>query len=358
MKKITSADYHSLAELRGYKWLGKLPPNANSDTTWECSEGHVFHTPYSEVKRGRGCRSCGYKRNGENRRHFFEPQYHALAESRGFQWVDDTLPQSVSFNTTWQCGMGHRWQAQYTAIRQGNGCPHCANQVPKTEADYHILAKQHGLEWIGASLPVTTQVKTLWRCKAGHIWETKYNQIYNGYGCYECSPTRKRTVDDFHTLATKHGFQWLGAEAVKTDVKTLWQCGNGHQWEAVYNNIRAGWGCPHCANFVNGARVSKPQIALHEMLGGTLNLRVGRYAIDIALIVKGVRIAVEYDCHYWHKHRVEHDKARDAVLIEDGWRILRIKAGEMLPTQAQLDTAIASLLAGSTHAEIILDDWG
>jgi very-short-patch-repair endonuclease len=94
------------------------------------------------------------------------------------------------------------------------------------------------------------------------------------------------------------------------------------------------------------------------MLDGKLNRRFENYNIDVALDVDGTAIAVEYDAWYWHAGREENDAQRDKEMIAAGWRILRVKSNERLPTQEQLDNAIARLLAGENQVEIVLEDWG
>jgi hypothetical protein len=39
----------------------------------------------------------------------------------------------------------------------------------------------------------------------------------------------------------------LGPEVANIKTKTGWQCGQGHQWQARYHDLRAGRGCPYCA---------------------------------------------------------------------------------------------------------------
>ena len=94
------------------------------------------------------------------------------------------------------------------------------------------------------------------------------------------------------------------------------------------------------------------------MLGGELNHPFGRYSIDVALSVDGVAIAVEYDSWYWHSHRQIDDAQRDDELLAAGWRVLRVKSNELLPSLEQLDAAISRLLTGENQVEIVLDDWG
>jgi very-short-patch-repair endonuclease len=94
------------------------------------------------------------------------------------------------------------------------------------------------------------------------------------------------------------------------------------------------------------------------MLGGQLNKPFGLRNIDVAIEVEGMEIAVEYDSWYWHAHRQEQDEERDEELLAAGWRVLHVRSNELLPTRAQLEAAIACLVAGEEQTEIVLEDWG
>jgi very-short-patch-repair endonuclease len=116
--------------------------------------------------------------------------------------------------------------------------------------------------------------------------------------------------------------------------------------------------CPNCVDRVNGRKVSKPQKELWTILGGQLNHAVGNHTVDIALTVGDVKLAVEYDSWFWHGGQDKADRERDRQLIAKGWRVLRIKSNNLIPSLGKLKSAIRRLLAGKHFAEITLDDWG
>jgi len=163
---------------------------------------------------------------------------------------------------------------------------------------------------------------------------------------------------EYHKLANMRGFNWLGPAVRNAAIKTRWRCGHGHEFEANYNKVQQGAGCPFCLDLVNGARVSSQQRAICEMVSGQLNYRYGRLNIDVALFYSGIKIAIEYDSWYWHKDKIAKDDARDKRLLKDGWRILRIKSENKIPADVDVKLAIWKLLAGATYAEVVLDDWG
>jgi hypothetical protein len=93
-------------------------------------------------------------------------------------------------------------------------------------------------------------------------------------------------------------------------------------------------------------------------LGGQLNFQVGDRSVDIAVTDRNVKIAVEYDSWFWHADQIEEDRERDNHSIASGWRVLRIKSNNLLPSLEHLQQTIGILLSGELAAEITLDDWG
>jgi len=316
---------------------------------------HKWLTTYHTIYGGCGCPVC----SGLVKK--VEKDYHELAENRGFKWIDTILPENTHVRTLWECSKLHCWKTEYGNIKSGTGCPVCAIEALKhTKLEYCNIAEDRSIVWIGNKLPKNVNIKTKWKClKCDYIWETAYATIYSGSGCPYCVKCSKKIEIDYHNLATKCGFEWVGKFLPKnTTTKTWWQCKEGHRWEARYNDIDNNHGCPRCKNIINGAPVSKPQIKLSNMLIGSLNYSESRYFIDIAIMRSSRKIAVEYDCWYWHRRKEKHDAERDRFLIFRGWKVLHIKSGRLLPTRKQLKTAINYLLKEDNKVcNLYLKDW-
>lgn len=78
---------------------------------------------------------------------------------------------------------------------------------------------------------------------------------------------------------------------------------------------------------------------------------------DVALFIDNIKIDIEYDGWRWHQDK-QKDRRRDEHFKAQGWKILRIRSGHLLPTEEQLFTAIEELItADRKFKEIILDDW-
>jgi len=191
--------------------------------------------------------------------------YEALAASRGFEWLGERVPTTQT-KTRWRCQYGHEWEAKYSNILHGgNGCPQCAALAKRLRVeDYEALAKVRGLRWVGVEL-VSTRMKTKWECPCGHKWEAEYNGIQQGGGCPRCAPQAPKRPNDYRALAQSKGFEWLGPEVPNNATKTKWRCQYGHEWKAGYGNIKQGCGCPHCAG--NGSKKPSDYFALAQSRG-------------------------------------------------------------------------------------------
>ena len=368
-RRRTPAHYHALAGRRNAWWLGPEVPNANTRTCWACrSCGHEWRAIYNSLQRGTGCPVCGIARRARTQSRKPD-EYRALAGERGLVWHGPPV-RNISPKTGWECPQGHRWLASFGKIHWGRGCPTCARHqhAERSRAnrhgpeEYRHLAEANGFRWRGPQV-TSANAKTLWECGAGHRWRASYHKIASGRRCPVCAPRARaeklcHPPEAYHELAAERGFEWLGQEVGSVAVRTGWRCPKGHEWESCYNSVRQGSGCHTCSDRLNGALVSRAQRQLCTVLGGTLNVAVGRYRVDVALTLGEVRVAVEYDCWYWHGGREGEDAARDEALTAVGWRVLRIRSARELPTRAELDRALRLVAEGQEKVVVTLPDWG
>lgn len=296
-KRRTEQDYKALARETGFKWLGgQLPKTTNTKTLWQCPKGHQWQATFQGIRFGHGCPHCRSKD---------ESDYRDLAKERGFEWLGKRVPETTFNKTRWRCSEGHIWLARYADIGQGSGCPECANNAKRYGPDkYHEVGQLAGLKWTGESLPKNTTCKTLWACENGHILKKTFHEIKQpltegGGGCPLCS---KISEADYHTLAKDRGFLWVGGNPPQTVTdKTLWKCGRGHVWEAKYNNIQNGTGCPVCNESQGEKAVAKilDEFGIvyqrEKRFKGCVNPESGRLLpFDFYFIYQEVEFLIEY----------------------------------------------------------------
>jgi hypothetical protein len=79
-------------------------------------------------------------------------------------------------------------------------------------------------------------------CENGH--ETiKRSDSFKKTWCYKC---QANSIEDAYNLAKERGFKFLSKDYTNCKKLYLWECPEGHQWNAQYGNIRTGKGCPKC----------------------------------------------------------------------------------------------------------------
>lgn len=85
------------------------------------------------------------------------------------------------------------------------------------------------------------------------------------------------------------------------------------------------------------------------------NFQEGPLTFDCLLIVDGYKIDVEYDGKYWHEHRKQKDAARNAVLLNNGYKILRILADnkDTTPSSSLIKSAVDYLVKDNHHLKFV-----
>lgn len=81
----------------------------------------------------------------------------------------------------------------------------------------------------------------------------------------------------------------------------------------------------------------------------------GELTFDCLLQINGQQIDVEYDGDYWHKNRKQKDAARNAVLMNRGYKILRVLANDKddMPQKIQIKEAVDYLVKDNHHLVFI-----
>ncbi len=212
------------------------------------------------------CKSCRHEeyrsRSKFGKRFEVTPEIcHDLARTRNLDWLGPVI-KTVRDKTRWRClTCGHEWEAMFYSLRQSKqGCMKCFKMkmsvIYRLKPDaYHEIAKLHGLEWLGSEVE-NNGISTNWQCNKGHVFCTPYEKIQSGRGCPICNreanADRMRLKPDaYHEIAEQRGFEWLGPEVLRNRDKTTWQCQYGHQWQAPYDSIQSGQGCPFCARLTS-----------------------------------------------------------------------------------------------------------
>lgn len=110
--------------------------------------------------------------------------------------------------------------------------------------------------------------------------------------------------------------------------------------------------------YKNGILYSHPQEQICKWVNGELNYRLDNFYVDVALISN--KIAIEYDEWYWHKSKFIKDIKRVNKLLNQGWKVITVRASDNLPNKQDLFNAIknAKKSQGKYWHIITLEGWG
>ena len=185
----------------------------------------------------------------------------------------DVLPNSNK-KVWWICNKGHEWQSTIANRNNGNGCPYCAGQ--------YIIKGENDLQSVNPTL--------------ANEWNYEKN---NGLLPQDMMSNSNKMV-------------W-------------WICSKGHEWQSTIANRNKGNGCPVCNS---ERKTSFPEYALVYYLQQyglevMHSYRGKGYELDI--YIPSLKIAIEYDGYYWHKHRTKKDLEKNYKCKKDGIKLYRIR---------------------------------
>ena len=392
---LTINDYNARAKDMGWTFKDEVPEVGGTKVNWECNHGHPVYACYHAVKLAHklgnlGCKQCYRNSQRGLPLHLTEEQaLQYFGKSKGIRWTGKTLPVNGCEKTDWVCeAHGHKFSTSYGTLRQGTGCPRCAEKVSQanlhyrkrnTARDYKQVSKDSRWKLTG-SVPKYATDKTEWTCKLCNtkkmmtLTYVKRGLKLGKCCCMSCrskglSDHRSRhSAEKYHETAEKANLRWLGTKPPRNvNTPTAWECKDpdcGYIYEKPYRNVRDSLRCPRCAErgiFINGKRASKVQVKLAERLlpGKTLedfvNVEVGNQVVDIALAKW--KIAIEYDSYYVHGNR--DDRPRNKNILAAGWKLWRIRSNWRMPKQRVWEYALNQLrTTDRTHFVTTLGDWG
>ena len=260
----------------------------------------------------------------------------------------DVLPNSNKM-VWWKCSKGHEWYARINGRSGENGCPYCSGRYAiKGKNDLQTvnptLAKEWNYDKNNRLTPMdvlpNSNKKVWWICSEGHEWQSTIANRNNGNGCPYCSGRHAiKGENDLQAVNPNLANEWnyeknnglLPQDMMSNSNKMVWWiCSKGHEWQSTIANRNKGNGCPICNS---ERKTSFPEYALvyylqQSGLEVVHSYRGKGYELDI--YIPSLKIAIEYDGYYWHKHRTKKDLEKNYKCKKDGIKLYRIREG-MLP---------------------------
>lgn len=327
--------------------------SAGSDRVvwWRCTvnPSHVWEKSVSERIRCRvGCPNC-----------------HSITETHPHlidQWDKDSngddYPALYSAGSdhvaTWRCkeDSRHLWSAAVKKRASGQGCPYCAGQAVDSTNSLRTLEPGLASEWHSDNGKITPDTVTagsgqevLWRCLEDETHPPYnaviVNRVLQGSGCPQCAGRVPNHITSLLAVKPEIAREWdhdkntevaSGPDAVlkMSGKRVWWRChfNRSHRWQARIADRTRGNGCPGCTP----SQSSKIETRLAFELRGFLDVEVGDKSVQVTgarlqvdVVDRTRKIAIEYDGAYWHRDNVARDQEKTARLVSAGWRVLRVR---------------------------------
>lgn len=170
----------------------------------------------------------------------------------------------IHYKYSWVCEKNHEFKAWGGIINRQTWCKDCAGLMPGSIKKYDDIAKSKGGRCLSNTY-VNNHTKLLWECANGHQFQAKPNSVQQGYWCAKCAGKERKTIQDCQAAAKKNNGYCLSNVYVNNKEKLLWQCEQGHQWYAPFSNVNTGAWCKICAKEKLGLNLRRPFNVLSDL---------------------------------------------------------------------------------------------
>ncbi|NOY92986.1 MAG: hypothetical protein GXP55_17520 [Deltaproteobacteria bacterium] len=354
-------------------------PHSNRKVWWRCATNPEHEWPATICNRtgnGSRCPACAGRRVAAD--NTLQALYPDVAKQWDVHANGSLAPDEVLAGSNdkvwWSCAEGpdHKWR---TAVRlrtkSATGCPFCDGKRASVTNSLAVLFPEVASEWHpsknGSARPSSvvagSQRRYWWQCRRNgeHQWSAPpVRRTRGGHGCPYCRGLRVTPAESLAALRpavaalwhpSKNGTLTASDVSYSSNKMRWWQCSRSpdHEWEAPPNRLTRsgldpGHGCPHCRLTPRSAA----EIALAFELAAFVDIDMadhivaqqGRRDLDVDILIRDLRIAVEYDGAYWHGAREVEDRLKTARLMDAGWRVIRVRESP-LETLAPIDVQIA-----------------
>lgn len=233
-----------IARARGGSCLSEHYRGVHEKLLWQCAAGHRWETTPFTILRGSWCPQCYW----DSLRLGIEA-LDAEARRRGGACLAETY-DTVEQKLEWRCAQGHVWRAKASKILEGSWCPVCADDAKRLGLEKMRLAgRQHGGECLSEHYE-RSSIPLKWRCARGHIFRLSPDNLASGGWCPVCAREDRFALrlQRMREIAEERGGACLSEVYLGSRKKLLWQCHQGHIWQAMPVSVTWGTWCPVCAH--------------------------------------------------------------------------------------------------------------
>lgn len=318
--------------------------------------GKEFEITPASLLSGKGCRSCGYKRNGERSRYTLQEFKKKVFEKYGDEYkVLGNYVNSQTKITVKHLVCGRVFKIIPASLLSGKGCTHCNHRKGRLLTNEEFISrlhKLHGNEYTPLTGYVDSHTKVVLRHElCGNVFEMRPNNIFNGQGCPYCAnkmQTKKRTISSLeirNRLSKYKDYVVIDDFSNYQNTHTPIQfrhkkCGNTFKMSP--HAFLGGERCPYCQHL--GASSGEQKVKkfldsynIHYQYAYIIPDLVDRDHLHFDFWLPQYRIAIEYDGQqHFNKNnpwgskesfnRIKlHDQMKDMYCEDNHIELIRIK---------------------------------
>ena len=191
MRKSTLPEMRRLAKRRGGTCISRRYVNSRTPLSWKCRLGHEWTAIPTNVVKASWCWECYNWRRRFHGKHSLHAMRDLAISRRGVCLAAEYLGSKVKLS--WECTLGHRWQAAPSYVIQGSWYQVCARNQRLTLRQFQQIAATRG--GIRLSETYTNERTALWwRCAEEHEWKAVPARIKRGFWCVTCAHAARRSV--------------------------------------------------------------------------------------------------------------------------------------------------------------------
>jgi hypothetical protein len=234
-----------VARSRGGTLLSTEYINNRQLLRWRCGNDHIWEAAAASVKpdkfkKGTWCPFCPRPNKGRAARLTID-EMKQIATARGGQCLSETYVNGAT-KLKWRCAEDHEWEAQPTQVKRGTWCPDCAGTKKLSLELLQDEARRHGGKLLSTEY-LDSHSPLLWECQEGHRWEATAAKVRYGTWCPQCAGKARLSIEEMQALAGSRGGKCLSKRYVNNRTPLKWRCAKGHVWKASPNMIKpSGYG--------------------------------------------------------------------------------------------------------------------
>lgn len=101
---------------------------------------------------------------------------------------------------------------------------------------------------------IHSKSKMLWQCSEGHQWEASYNSVIShNTWCIICAGKQKHTIENIRKFIQTLGYELISTKYENQYAKLEVKCNKGHIFYPTFTNLKSrNSKCPHCVSLKNG----------------------------------------------------------------------------------------------------------